>query len=209
MTSTLHAEDRALAERMLAGDETAFDAFFGGYFPALYRFALRRLNDDPDGAEDVAQATLCRAIAKLDTYRGEAAMFTWLCTFCRHEISAFHRARSRRPVPVRLVEDDDEVAAALDSLSAIAAGDPSAAFDRDEAARIVHVALDRLPPRYAEALEWKYVDGLSVREIAHRHGSSEKAAESVLTRARDAFRDAYEVLSRGRDRTGAWMPGRT
>ena len=50
--------------------------------------------------------------------------------------------------------------------------------------------LDALPGRYGEALEWKYIDGLSVREIAARLELGEKATESLLTRARESFRDA-------------------
>ena len=83
--------DRELVQRMLAGDERAFAEFFDGYFPGLFRFALVRVGRNEDAAEEVVQATLCAAIAKLPTFRGEAALFTWMCTFCRHEISAYYR----------------------------------------------------------------------------------------------------------------------
>ena len=43
---------------------------------------------DVTAAEDIAQATLCRALESLRSYRGEAALFTWLCTLCRREMSA-------------------------------------------------------------------------------------------------------------------------
>ena len=56
--------------------------------------------------------------------------------------------------------------------------------------RIVEATLDSLPGRYGEVLEWKYIDGLSVAEIASRLDVGAKAAESLLTRAREAFRDA-------------------
>jgi len=58
--------------------------------------------------------------------------------------------------------------------------------------------LDRLPPRYAAALEWKYIDGLPVNEIAARLELTSKAAESMLTRAREAFREGFSILARGR-----------
>ncbi|MBF8300295.1 MAG: polymerase sigma-70 factor, subfamily, partial [Acidobacteria bacterium] len=85
--SELYQSDKAVVGRMLGSDEAAFDHFFDTYFSRLYRFAVTRLDNDADAAEEVVQATLCKAIAKLATYRGEAALFTWLCTFCRHEIS--------------------------------------------------------------------------------------------------------------------------
>ncbi len=54
--------------------------------------------------------------------------------------------------------------------------------------------LQHLPSRYARALEMKYVNGNSVFEIAQDLGLSEKAAESLLTRARNAFKDRFRAL---------------
>ena len=48
----------------------------------------------------------------------------------------------------------------------------------------------RMARHYGDILEWKYVDGLSVADIAARLGVGPKAAESLLTRARNAFREA-------------------
>ena len=98
---------------------------------------------------------------------------------------------------VEWIDDLPEVAAALDSLAAAAR--PEAALQRSETARLVQVILDRLPQRYGDALEWKYIDGLSVGEIADRLGIGPKAAESTLTRAREAFRDAFTAA-----RGAAW-----
>jgi len=186
--------ERELVSRMLSGDEHAFAEFFDGYFPGLYRFALTRLHGDEDAAEEVVQATMGEAIRKIATYRGEAALFTWLCTFCRHEIARFCRRAGRQPASVGLVEDEPAIAAALATLAAGEAA-PHAALERAETRRLVHVVLDGLPPRYAAALEWKYVDDSSVQEIADRLQLSVKAAESVLTRAREAFRRSFALLA--------------
>lgn len=182
---------------MLAGDERSFEEFFDRYFPGLFRFALARMERDPADAEEVAQATLCRAISKLATYRGEATLFTWLCTFCRHEISAFYRKRRRRPPVLQLAEDVPEIGAALASLAAAEAAGPEEWIRRREIARLVRTTLDLLPGRYGDALEWKYIDGHSVGEIAARLGVGYKAAESLLTRARRAFREGFLTLKAG------------
>ena len=195
MEPDVNFQDRRLVKQMLAGKERAFDRFFGEYFPGLYRFAMSRMDGNPDGAEEVAQATLCAAISKLATYRGEAALFTWLCTFCRHEISAWYRQRDRPGKKIDLLEDSPEVAGALDSLRAVLTDGPENRLERMELTRLVHVVLDRLPGRYADALEWKYLEGASVRDIATRLEVSNKAAESLLTRARDAFRDGFSSLT--------------
>ncbi len=191
----MNRRDRGLLRRMLAGDQRAFDEFFDGHFPGLYRFALARLNHDENAAEDVAQATICKAITKLGTYRGEAALFTWLCTFCRHEISAFYKRSKITARQVDLIEDTPEVRAALESLGGVFEG-PENAFDRAEIGRLVQVALDQLPSHYGNALEWKYLEGLSVKAIAGKLKLSPKAVESLLTRAREAFRDGFSTLTR-------------
>jgi RNA polymerase sigma-70 factor, ECF subfamily len=178
---------------MLDGDETAFHAFFDAVYPALYRFALARLGRDEDAAGEVAQEAICKAIGKLHTYRGEAALLTWLCVFCRHEIYAYGKRRTDRP-SVAFAEDEPEIRAALESLRAATADDPDAALDRVKVAAFVQRVLDHLPSHYADALEWKYIDEISVQEIAARLGLGPKAAESLLTRARGAFRDAFRTL---------------
>lgn len=204
----LAEHDRALVKRLIKGDEYAFEEFFDTYFPRLYRFALARLGGDEGAAEEVAQATLCKVIGKLTTYRGEAALFTWLCTFCRHEISAFCRQRQLEPSRVAFVEEVPEIRAALESLMVTDAADPEGIVRRREIAHFVQVTLDHLPPRYGDALEWKYIHGLSVKEIAEILGVGSKAAESLLSRARAAFRDGFAALgeSLSSDRLG---PSRT
>lgn len=197
----LHEEDRQLARRLLGGDESAFERFFDTYSSRLYRFAVSRVGHDGDAAEEVVQRTLAKALAKLATYRGEAMLFTWLCTFCRHEVSAFHARRRRLAPEAPLVEESPDVRAALESLAAQASDGPEEQYRRRELARLVQVTLDALPEPYGDALEWKYMQGWSVNEIADRLRVGPKAAESLLTRARQAFRDAFGSLHHD---TEAW-----
>ncbi|MEM7354214.1 MAG: RNA polymerase sigma factor [Acidobacteriota bacterium] len=192
----LQRDDRALVRRMLGGDEEAFEDFFEGQFPGLYRFALARLKD-PDLTREIVQTAICKAIANLRSYRGEASLTAWLFTICRYEISGHYRKLRRSPEPVELAEEAPEVRAALESVPASHTS-PEEALRRKEIAGLVHATLDHLPPRYGRALEWKYVDGLSVKEIAQRLEVGPKAAESLLTRARQAFRDGYSSFGQRR-----------
>ena len=182
--------DRALVRRLLAGDEAAFEEFFASYFPRVYRFARARLGGDDDAAEDVAQATFVKAVAKLHTYRGEAALLTWLCTIGRREIAA-RAARAWRTAELSLADDRAEIRAVLDALATLADDDPEHELGRRDLSRRVRMTLDHLPPPYGDALTWKYLQGLSVEEIARRLDLGYKAAESLLTRARRAFREAF------------------
>ena len=185
--------DVALVRRVLTGEESAFDTLFDGWFPPLYRFALSRLGGDEDASEEVVQRTLIRAFDRLHTYRGEAALLTWLCTLCRREIAAWHeRAGRAREVP--WPEAPVGLQIALDAVAA-GADDPEAAFRRREVATLVRLTLDHLPGRYGDVLEWRYIEEQSVDEIAGRLGVSYKAAESMLSRARAAFRAGFAFVA--------------
>ena len=129
----------------------------------------------------------------MGTYRGEALLFTWLCQICRNETSAVFRQRKleqREDIPI---EDHPAVQAALESAAADD-GRPETARRRDEIANFVRVTLAHLPANYAQALEMKYIQGCSVTEIATSLRLGNKAAESVLSRAREAFKERFRAI---------------
>jgi len=185
-------EDRLLVERLLRGEEAAFNEFFSQYFGRLFRFAITRLPDE-EAVRDVVQETLCRALRNLRGFRGEATFFTWLCQICRSQLSEYFEKHGREKQRVVPIEDDPSIRAALESIAAPDA-DPAQTAHRNEVMRLVQVVLDQLPIRYSDALEWKYVEGISVEEIAERLGVQHAAAQSLLQRARNAFRELFEEL---------------
>ena len=170
--------DLRLVKKLIKGDEQAFSHFFHDYFPRLFQFALSRVGRDEDIAEEAVQAALSKAVQKLSSYRGEAALFTWLCTFCRHEISAILKRENKLGEKVELVDDSDYVSAALASMANIIAHDPLQAYQRFELAEIVNTAKAYIPSLYSDVLELKYINGYSVKEIAEKIWRSDKATES-------------------------------
>lgn len=191
----IYLEDKKLAKRLLAGDERAFSQFFDDNFSRLYRFALTRLSSDPDSTREVVQAVLTKSLQKIDTYRGESALFTWICVICRNEIVDWARRNRRYRKNIVLTEDLPEIRAVVESLSAPAGTNPTRQFEKQEVCRLIQVALDALPPKYGDALEWKYIEGHSVKEIAERMNLSPQAAQSLLARARISFREIYSTLT--------------
>lgn len=189
-----YLDDKRLAKQLLAGDELAFNRFFEDNFARLYRFAQTRLPDDREAVRDVVQDSLNRALRKIHTYRAEAAMFTWLCAICRHEIADWLERQQRYRDHIVLIEDRPEIQAALDSFEAPAEARPDETYRRAESLRLIQVALDRLPARYGDILEWKYIEGRSIREIAARLSIGTEAAQSLLARAKRAFADVYSTL---------------
>ena len=179
---------------MLAGDERAFRTFFEVYFPRVFRFASPRLGGDQDLAKEVVQATLAKAMRALPGYRGDAALFSWLCQICRREIVDHLRATHRHAERIVLIDDSPDVRAALEAIEAPASDEPQHRHSRAETSRLVQSVLDRLPSRYGDVLQWKYVEGRSVEEIGELLGIGHTAAQSMLARARTAFREALEAV---------------
>ncbi|NJO13216.1 MAG: RNA polymerase sigma factor [Gammaproteobacteria bacterium] len=190
---TLHADDRRLAQRVVAGDRRAFDEFFATHYARLHRFATRRTGADPQTASDIVQDTMCRALRALEGYRGEASLFTWLCQICRSRVADHHASRQRDARRMVAIEDDAAVRAVLESLEA-PDDDPELSARRRDLAGMVQAVLDALPVRYGDVLEWKYVEGLSVQAIAERLQLGTLAAQSLLQRARNAFREGFDEM---------------
>jgi RNA polymerase sigma-70 factor, ECF subfamily len=191
--------DLALTRQILGGDEQAFRRLFDSFFPRLYRFALVRLRGDHDAASEVVQLTFCKAIERLDSYRGEAALYTWFCQICRNTLVDHCRSRGAAARHLVPLEEEPELRAVIDAITAPAVERPEVAVWQDDVRRLIQATMDVLPDRYGDVLEWKYVDGLAVQEIAQRLAIGPKAAESLLTRAREAFRAAMLEMAVTRD----------
>lgn len=186
--------DGELTAAMLRGDERAFQMFFDSYFPRLYRFARRRVAD-AEAARDVAQSTLIKAIRSLAHYRQEAALFSWLCQICTTQIVDFVRANRRHTQNILL--QGDPARAAIEGVAAPVEHQPQYAYLDMELSALIQTVLDALPGRYGEVLGWKYLDEVSVEEIGERLGTGPAAAQSMLARARVAFRDSLETVQGG------------
>ena len=185
------ARDRKLARRMVRGDERAIQTFCDENLAKLYRFARARLPGEHD-VDDVVQVVLTNAARRIETYRGEASLYTWLCKICRREVAKHIASRARHAV-VTTFSEDSELNHAIHNLPGPGAEEPEAVARRAELIAQVQHALDRLPDRYSEVLELKYIDGFSSKEIARRFGLADEATQSLLARARRAFRDLCDI----------------
>ncbi len=189
------ARDRKLVKRILAGDERALKSFVDDYFPRLYRYARHRLNCEAD-VEDVVQIVLSQAARRLETFRGESTLLTWLVKICRHEISK-HLEKSKKSADLMAPFLNDDLLRSI--VESIESPDhcPEAEALREEYITVIQFALDQLPEHYARVLELKYVEGYNSKEIGTILNSSDEAIQSLLARARRAFKEVCnEVLTK-------------
>jgi RNA polymerase sigma-70 factor (ECF subfamily) len=200
-------DDKALAGRILAGDEAAFRQLFDELFPKLYRFAMLRLDGNRDDACEVVQQTYCRAFEQLARYRGEASLFGWMCQICRNAIADLGRHRKRMTTEAPDANHDATIESFLEAVSAPLEDEPLSQVVRMDLIRLVQSTLDCLPSHYGDVLEWKYIDGLPLNDIAVRLELGPKAAESLLGRARAAFREAMALVAGSREDLPEWLGG--
>jgi RNA polymerase sigma-70 factor (ECF subfamily) len=145
--------------------------------PVVYRY-LRRRCGSTALAEDLTAATFVSAVANR---RSQEWPIRWLITIARNKLTDHWR----REEHARRVHREQRASSTVDRQGV----DPAAASDD---VLDVAAALEQLSIDHRLAIVLRYLDDLPVAEVAAQLGRSVRATESLLVRARQAFRDAYE-----------------
>ena len=153
------------------------------YRKRLSGFVGRKVGDKKD-VEEIVQDTLLAAYDSLPLFKGNSSLFTWVCAIARHEIADFYRKQKIKKIVFSRLPF-------LENLVNKALG-PELAYQELEKKRQILKTLKNLREGYGKILRLKYIDGLSMKEIAERLDITVKAVESRLTRARLAFQKVYE-----------------
>ena len=192
------AFDDAWRQRALGGEPEAIKELTGAVLQPLFGFCFYRVGRNRHLCEEVVQETFIRALRDLESYEPSRAnnnIFSWLTGLARNEI---HRALARENSALSLeslwANMDKELLTVFARLDQEPFGDEL--LQREETRELVNATMSQLPMNYREALEAKYLNGKSVRDLATSWHVSEKAVESQLTRARKAFRATFLTLSR-------------
>ena len=168
------------------------DALYERYLPVVWRYVYIRVDGDQHLAEDVAAETMLSFVhdlSRIDPARG--SLPGWLLGVARHKIGD-HRRRSARVGAAASVGVEHENAGRLGQ-------DAALLYELSETRERIVAVMDRLPDEERLVLEWKYLDGLPVREMASRLGRTGKAVESILYRARRSFRSMFERVAEHRE----------
>lgn len=175
------ADEAVLREAVLRGSEAAWRALYDRHFDALYGYVRWRLRGDAARADDVVQECWVTAVRRIRDFDADRAAFgTWLRGIADYTILNNARKWGRR----------ESFESQLDETVAARPAQLANAVESE----CVSVALAALPEHYRDVICAKYRDGKSVVEIADGRGLSPKAIESLLTRARNAFRREYRRL---------------
>lgn len=162
--------DRELVHAFLrARDEASFVALYRAHTPALYRLAWRAGGLPPDAVDDVVQDTWIRASQKLDGFRFESALRTWLMGILLRRVQECRRALAR-----------DRFGAAPGPESSISTT-PHLRVDLER-------AIAQLPDGMREVFLLHDVEGLTHEEIGQCLGVVTGTSKSQLFEARRRLR---------------------
>ena len=184
-------DEQQLVKQAQAGDFDAFLTLVEAHKGKIYTLARKMTGNELD-AEDVVQDTLMKAIDKIDQFRGESAFGTWLYSIALNQTRAVLSKDKRtdlRPV-------EDYLPAHAHNKDGSHAGpapfdwkDPHELLEQNELREAIDAAIAELPVQYREAFVLRYVEELSIKEVAKLIGESVAATKSRVLRARLALRD--------------------
>jgi RNA polymerase sigma-70 factor, ECF subfamily len=179
------AREERLRRAVLRGDEIAWRTWYDESLATLVAYVVWRCGGRRDEADEIVQETwlvAVRNIRQFDPVQGSFA--GWL----RGVAANLIRNHLRRKAKARQMGEP-----LVDDPAAEPAGQAGRAAERQtEQVERIAAALDALPERYEAVLRAKYLDELPVEAIARQWNETSKAIESLLTRAREAFRRLYQ-----------------
>ena len=179
-------------DALLAGDKAAFEQLVRAESPRLFRVILRIIRDE-DEARSVMQEAFLQAYQRLHTFRGESKLTTWLYAIGINLARAALRKTRRYDT---LEEADIERLQPGFSkgmyVRKYEAWNPQKLAERSERQRLVHEAIDQLPPDYRMVVILRDIEQLSTAEAARILEISEGALRVRLHRARQALRALLE-----------------
>lgn len=175
-------DEHQLVKAILKDEKRAVESFFKKFSPSLKGVIAAKVGDLQD-QEELLQETFISAFQSLPMFKFQSKLSSWLLGIARHEIADFYRKKKIKTIFFSHLPF-------LENLIDQALG-PEEAMVEKEVKQKVGKVFNSLTEGYRTILRLKYLEGLSVAEIAYRLNLSLKAVESKLTRARLAFRETW------------------
>jgi RNA polymerase sigma-70 factor (ECF subfamily) len=185
----MDSDDRVLREEMLrrevlSGSEQAWRVLYGETFDNLYNYVLWRCGGRRDWADEIVQETWLTAARRMRKFSPRQGTFlAWLRGIAANVLRNHLRRQKKFYQTQRPAE------ATVDKSSLVELNQSDCQQQEQ-----IAVVLSALPDRHEAVLRAKYLEGLSVAEIAVSWNATPKTIESLLSRARAAFRDSYQNM---------------
>ena len=168
-------EPADLVARCQAGDVEAFGTLYRNHAPRIYALASR-MAGSPDEGEDLLQEIFLQAFRKLGSFKGEAAIGTWLYRLALNHCLDFVRSKQAKMGKV------------TDTLDADTSIEPAARRDTPIARIDLERAIERLPSGCREAFVLHDIEGFDHKEVGDVLGIAEGTSKSQVFKARMKLR---------------------
>jgi RNA polymerase sigma-70 factor, ECF subfamily len=179
----INQEEKALLEKIIKRDEKALFFVYKKYQPLVFNFVKSQINNY-QLAEELTQDIFMDFIEALRDFRFQSSLKTFLFSIARHKIVDQIRKKKLKNIlfsrlPTHIIESlkivfiDEEI-------------------DKKELREKIVKIFSALPNDYQVILRLKYIEGVSVSEIAKKLQMNFKATESLLFRARKSFVKVFD-----------------
>ncbi|MDO5561459.1 MAG: RNA polymerase sigma factor [bacterium] len=175
----INPAESQLVARLRQGQSRAVEQWYHLYQKRLLRLVQARLPSIQD-AQDVTQEIFINCLQNLSNFSEQSSLWTWMCSIAKHEIADYYRKLYAKKVLQLLPLSDFLPVNNLHSST--------------ELAEKLECVWQKIGGYYRELLMQKYLDQKKVAQLARAQGKTEKAIESELFRARQAFKEAFNEL---------------
>lgn len=181
--------ENRLARLALKGDQQAFAELVDLYHDKLYHMAYRMLSNRQE-AEDVVQDTFLRVYKNLDRFDESLKFSTWIYRIATN--LCIDRLRKRKPTYSLDAESQDYEG--LDGYSMIPSDNktPESELILSDTQRIIHQAMESLPPKYKSVMMLRYIQDLSLQEVGDILGMPVTTIKTRVHRGREFLRKKLE-----------------
>lgn len=179
------SNEAELIAKLRSGDNRAVEVWYEQSRVKLFGFFKSRVREARD-VDELVHDTYLSCLSSLPLFRGQSSLFSWMIGIARHELADYWRKRYAKRVIQALPLGEF----LLDSLTTTEPKEESSIQNQE-----LQELFGNFPEEMIELLQMKYVDGLSVQELALQFGISFSAMQSRLHRAKELFKAQYESLA--------------
>jgi len=173
--------DLSLIAGVASGDSKAIADFYSRHVDAIYRSVFNQVGRDQQATQDIVQDTFIAAMKSAKNFEGKSSAYTWLYGIAHRKVADYFRKKKLDGRYLsRYQETPQEIFEVLK--------DPVDLEDNAIIKTYLQDILQQMPLHYRQVLLLKYIDGMSVTEIATIMDRSPKSIEGILSRAREELK---------------------
>lgn len=172
--------EHALVVDLKLGLPEAVDVWYKSYHKTVTSFVSKKIDHTHD-VDEIVRETFLNCLRQLPLFQEKSSLKTWMLKIASHEIADYYRRKYAK-----------KIVKSIPLSTFLLAEDPK---NMHETSEYVVEVLHRMRADYSELLMLKYVDQISVKEIARRLQRSIKSIEADLFRARKEFRELYATMN--------------